>query len=60
MGHIPNGLTTSHTYSHKPNHYPFGFTNAPEFEEIGLGTQPELPTSVSRLLKHGFLEDLTP
>jgi hypothetical protein len=35
-------------------------TIAPAFGEIGLGTQHELPTSVARLLKHGFLEDVTP
>lgn len=32
---------------------------APAFGEIGLGVQHELPTSVARLLRHKFLEEVT-
>jgi RHS repeat-associated protein len=33
---------------------------APAFGEPGMGTQHELPTSVARLLRHGFLEEVPP
>jgi RHS repeat-associated protein len=32
----------------------------PAFGEPGMGIQHELPTSVARLIKHGFLEKVTP